>query len=61
MENVEFIENIGDNVVKGKSPANMKGIKGKKKKVPTKAELKECSSLEISSSTPNKADNLNGM
>ena len=48
-----FIEVIDENVWKGKSPANAKGIKGKR--VPTKAEQKQLAS------PPKKADNLNGM
>ena len=63
---MEFIENIGDTVVKGKSPANIKGkspanIKGKMRKVPTKAELKDCSSPDMFSSDQHKAAHLDGM
>jgi len=55
---MEFIENVDDTVVKGKSPANMKG---KRTKVPTKAELKDCSSPDMFSSDLHKAADLNGM
>ena len=58
MENMEFIENIDDNVEKGKSPAN---IKGKRTKVPTKAELKDCTSPDMFSSDLHKAAHLDGM
>ena len=71
---MEFIENVGDTVVKGKSPANIKGIspgniKGKSTaniqrkmgKVPTKGELKDCStSPDMFSSDQHKA-HLDGM
>lgn len=44
-DNMEFIEKIGGNVRKGKSPPNMKGMNGRK--VPTKAELKDMSSPDL--------------
>ena len=71
---MEFIENVGDTVVKGKSPANMKGkspgnmkgkstdnIQAKMRKVRTKGELKDCStSPDMFSSDQHKA-HLDGM
>ena len=60
--NMEFIENIDESVVKGKSLPNMKGVKGKRTKVRTKAELKDMSSPDMSSpDMSHKAADSNGM
>ena len=62
---MDFIENVDDTVVKGKSPANMKGktlIQAKIRKVRTKGELKDCStSPDMFSSDQHKAAHLDGM
>ena len=59
--NMEFIEHIDKSVVKGKSLANNKGVKGKRTKVRTKAELKDMSSPDMSTSDLHKAADSNGM
>ena len=59
--NMEFIENFDESMEKGKSLPNNKGVKGKRTKVRTKAELKDMSSPDMSTSDLHKAADSNGM